>query len=214
MTTWKWCTNKIVCNLSYQQFSCCNRENLLSCVCDLQLNHPWSSLIMTLLCHWFLPNLTGSMKTVIKEKQRHKSLGRMHLPAAGMRGEEGVKLRDEMYIQMLLIIPCSSVVPVIKQCNTDNHMKLSPPSFLSLSLHFSPGFLNLPLSLTLVFFLSHRLSFFYPAHSLSSPSLPASIVIYLYLKAIMFSFFHQDISSVTLVPPCVLPHSFLSSPFI
>lgn len=128
----------------------------------------------------------------------HKRLSRIHLPAAG----------DE--------INCDYIHQALH--HTTVTTTWNSPWLPSYSLWLFGSLLNSSiclLSFTLIFFLSH--------HS-SSPSAPptrsafhpfllllSSISIWKQSCSLLF---HQHRSSVTLIPPCVLPHSILSSPII
>lgn len=123
----------------------------------------------------------------------HKRLSRIHLPAAG----------DE--------INCDYIHQALHHTTVTTTWN-SPwlPLLLPLALWFSPEFLNLS-----SFLYSHLLSLpslvfsFCPAHSLSFPSLPPSIVIHLYLKAIMLSSFSSTqilgYPHPTMCPPPLYP---------
>lgn len=128
----------------------------------------------------------------------HKRLSRIHLPAAG----------DE--------INCDYIHQALHPTTVTTTW--NSPWLPSYSLWLFGSLLNSSiclLSFTLIFFLSHHpssplLFSFCPAHSLSFPSLPASIVIHLYSKAIMLSFFFSSTQILgyphpTMCPPSLYP---------
>ena len=140
----------------------------------------------------------------------------MHLLAAGMRREGVEKLK---FLLQLNLDAGNNDMLLSGSCHQTLHHTTLTTRFslplLPLSLHFSSESFNLaPFFTSCLLSLQSFVFPLSPAHLLSPPSPLAFTVIYLYLKAIMFSFFHQHISSVTLVPSCVLPHYFQSSPFI
>lgn len=182
---------------------------------NLQLPQLCLLLITTLMCHRFSPDLIGCMKTVIKKK--NKGFVGYTCWLLGRKQCKGGRWHEiySDYVRMPSIKPCVPLAPVIKHCirprwqpheTHTNFLSPSGTSFLSWIPQSSPFSSFSPI--TCLSLLSRPLAqLSIPSCFYCHPSLFES-------NHAPFFFSHQHRSSVTLVPLCVLPHSFPSSPFI